>query len=480
MYNFTLYMTTDCNFKCQYCYEDYHNHYQLNEKTLVDSLEFMMNYGDRGKVLIDFLGGEPLLKKELIYQAVAYIKDNYPEREVKYYITTNCSLMDDRFIAFMKENRFTVRLSFDGNKETHDLNRVAKDEVSCYDKIFENIMKVKDSGLNFSVRMTVTENTIPYMFENICYLHEHGLDNICMIMDVYLKISDAEYVCSFILKENPEAEIILVPIVRKNKKSTVLDMIEGIELLIEEQVDIINMSIGDEYKYHKEIEEVCRAATEKGILIVAAYSNQQVEATYPASFPFVMGVRCLDIENPLQVLQYDGTGTDVIFSSKFFSLYHVGIPKFYQGNSFGCAVITGYLSNYEDEYEQAILQFVHSTLNGYYPYHTLKQKQCYFLTNRIEEPLEQRFIREVTRTERCDTFESGMEKLRNIKTAEQYPVLFIDHNNYQEICEYKDRIRIYAMEHPKTEIVLRYPLFNMVERLDFQKKTNRNLDQFTV
>lgn len=27
MYNFTLYMTTDCNFKCQYCYEDYHNHY---------------------------------------------------------------------------------------------------------------------------------------------------------------------------------------------------------------------------------------------------------------------------------------------------------------------------------------------------------------------------------------------------------------------------------------------------------------------
>lgn len=52
MYSFTLYITTDCNFKCQYCYEDYHNHYQLNEKTLVDSLEFMMNYGDRGKVLI--------------------------------------------------------------------------------------------------------------------------------------------------------------------------------------------------------------------------------------------------------------------------------------------------------------------------------------------------------------------------------------------------------------------------------------------
>ena len=94
--------------------------------------------------------------------------------------------------------------------------------------------------------------------------------------------------------------------------------------------------------------------------------------------------------------------------------------------------------------------------------------------------LEQRFIREVTRTERCDTFKSGMEKLRNTKTADQYPVLFIDHNNYHEICEYKERIRVYAMEHPETEIVLRYPLFNMVERLNFQKKTSRNLNQFTV
>ena len=193
-----------------------------------------------------------------------------------------------------------------------------------------------------------------------------------------------------------------------------------------------------------------------------------------------MGVRCLDMENPVQVLQYDEKKNDVIFSCGLFFLYHLGIPVLHPGNSLACAVVTGYLSNYEKQYQQAILQFTFNTLNNYYPYQTLKQKQCYFLTNRIEEPLEQRFIREVTRTERCDTFESGMEKLRNIKTAKQYPVLFIDHNNYQEICEYKDRIRIYAMEHPKTEIVLRYPLFNMVERLDFQKKTNRNLDQFTV
>lgn len=189
MYNFTLYMTTACNFKCKYCYEDYQDNYQLDENSLIKTLEFMMNYGDKGKVLIDFLGGEPLLKKDLIYQAVQYIQVNYPEREVKYYITTNCSLMDNQFIEFMKKNNFTVRLSFDGNKETHDLNRVTKDGMSCYDKIFKNILNVKESGVNYSVRMTVTENTIPHMFENVLFLHNNGLDNICMIMDVYLKLT---------------------------------------------------------------------------------------------------------------------------------------------------------------------------------------------------------------------------------------------------------------------------------------------------
>ena len=61
----------------------------LNEESLVQTLEFIMNYGDKGKILLDFLGGEPLLKKDLIKQAVSYVKQEYPDRIVKYYITTN-------------------------------------------------------------------------------------------------------------------------------------------------------------------------------------------------------------------------------------------------------------------------------------------------------------------------------------------------------------------------------------------------------
>ena len=74
-----------------------------------------------------------------------------------------------------------------------------------------------------------------------------------------------------------------------------------------------------------------------------------------------------------------------------------------------------------------------------------------------------------------------MEKLEksNIK-LELCPVIFVDHNNYQEICEYKERIMEYAINYPEKEIVLRYPLFSIAERLRFQKDTNRLLNQFTI
>ena len=146
-HNFTIYMTTDCNFRCSYCYEKYENTYHLNENSVIEILDYIFQYGDDEAINLNFMGGEPLLKKELIYKAVDYIKCKYPSRYVKYSITTNGSLLDDNFIFFMKENSFDIRLSFDGDKSTHDLNRTLVSGISCYEKIVENIYKIKRIGL---------------------------------------------------------------------------------------------------------------------------------------------------------------------------------------------------------------------------------------------------------------------------------------------------------------------------------------------
>ena len=76
--------------------------------------------------------------------------------------------------------------------------------------------------------------------------------------------------------------------------------------------------------------------------------------------------------------EYDGKKNDVIFSCRLFFLYHLGIPVLHPGNSLACAVVTGYLSNYKKQYQQAISQFTHNTLNNYYPYQTLNKNNVFF------------------------------------------------------------------------------------------------------
>lgn len=194
MYNFTLYTTTLCNFKCSYCYEDYQEQYDLTEEMMIQIVDFIMNYGSKEKLSLSFLGGEPLVRKDLIYFAMKYIGEHYADRTVKYYITTNASLVDKEFIDFMADHNFTVRLSFDGNKSTHELNRKERDGIGCYEKILANINEIKNENLPYSIRMTIAENTISNMYANIRFLHENGMDHICMIMDVNLELTEDTFI----------------------------------------------------------------------------------------------------------------------------------------------------------------------------------------------------------------------------------------------------------------------------------------------
>lgn len=297
----------------------------------------------------------------------------------------------------------------------------------------------------------------------------------------FLGFTHAEYVCSYIAKENPEAEIILLPIININQRCSVRNLIDGINLLVKYKVDVINMSIGNEYKYHRELEVACKKAFEQGILLVAAYSNNKVRWTYPASFPFVVGVKCNEEKKANYIIQYDRKNNDIIFSSRFFSLYHLGIPKLQYGNSFACAVITGILSHNKDFYRRFLSTFSESVFNRYYSYHDLKQKKCCFLTNRIDEPFEKKFIAEVTNTVICQTFCEGLEKVIIPKVIpRECQVLFIDHNDYVSIWPYKEYIHKYIKSYKEIKVVLRYPLFSLSERFDFFIRQQRSIYQFFI
>lgn len=190
----TLYLTDYCNFKCSYCYQEGNkkSNFLSNEK-LEDAIDFMVVNNDEGEnINLTFLGGEPLLNKELIYKALEIIKSKYSQFSnlFKYKITTNCSLLDDNLIKVMKENDFYIRISIDGNKETHNLNRKSIDNEDNYEIILNNAKKIKEQNLRHSIRMTITSNNVHWMYKNLLYFYNMGFRDYCIGLDYFANWND--------------------------------------------------------------------------------------------------------------------------------------------------------------------------------------------------------------------------------------------------------------------------------------------------
>lgn len=200
----TLYLTESCNLRCSYCYEGNNKQNStLSTKTLEHTLQFIVKNNPKGEHIdLTFLGGEPLLNKKAIYKAISIIEHNYSEIKsiFRFHITTNGILLDRELISLFAKYKFDVSVSIDGDKNTHNLNRVSINGKDVYDMIIQNMLLMKDMGLEFSVRMTVTNNNVSLLYHNIIYFYNMGvkkinigIDNVGEWSAENLKVLDSQY-----------------------------------------------------------------------------------------------------------------------------------------------------------------------------------------------------------------------------------------------------------------------------------------------
>jgi uncharacterized protein len=95
------------------------------------------------EVFFGFYGGESILEIDNIKECVAYAKQTYPGRLLKFTITTNGTLLTDDIIQFLDEHDFNVAISLDGPKELHDMNRIYSGGGGSFDDIMANVKHVK-------------------------------------------------------------------------------------------------------------------------------------------------------------------------------------------------------------------------------------------------------------------------------------------------------------------------------------------------
>ena len=180
-----LYLAEACNLRCRYCYvnaNDALNHGLMPWEIAKQAIDFVFKRaGSADSVNITFFGGEPLLNKPVLKQAIAYSQQMGAEqgKTVGYSMTTNATLLDDEIIDLIKHYNFGLMISLDGPQEVQDAMRPFADGRGSFETATRNIKRLMARRRAVTVRCTLSNLDLDRP-KIVQFLEDFGFTRVAM------------------------------------------------------------------------------------------------------------------------------------------------------------------------------------------------------------------------------------------------------------------------------------------------------------
>jgi uncharacterized protein len=154
--NVTLLTTLQCNFACDYCFQGDHGDYnaradRMSPATAARTIAWMTRELDRvrpEKFVLTFFGGEPLLNLPVMYEVAERMWEVTQARQVPpvpmfVNIITNGLLLTPEVVDRMAPFGLNgVKITLDGDRDTHNRMRPLRGGQGTFDRIVENVRQV--------------------------------------------------------------------------------------------------------------------------------------------------------------------------------------------------------------------------------------------------------------------------------------------------------------------------------------------------
>ena len=196
--NVTFVVTESCQLVCKYCYEGCKSNKFMSfdtAKKIVD-LVFSLSETDDSAfintktkaVILDFIGGEPLLNIDVIEKTCDYFWHKALELRHPWADTFRISMIsngelyfDERVQNFIRKynSRLSFGITIDGDKEMHDSCRIRPDGSGNWEKANAAQMHFhKTYKRNLNTKVTIAPNNLPFFDRTIKYFIENGYTEI--------------------------------------------------------------------------------------------------------------------------------------------------------------------------------------------------------------------------------------------------------------------------------------------------------------
>jgi uncharacterized protein len=166
----SLAVAQKCNLGCTYCYAQQGNFGGPDSSMPIEvakaSIDRLLENAAPGeKITVAYLGGEPLANRSVLQAATHYAASRAASEgvAVAFALTTNATLLTADDAEFFEHYGFTVTVSIDGIRATHNLLRPFKSGQGSYDRVVEKsklLLSRRDRRCQVIARASVTPRNL--------------------------------------------------------------------------------------------------------------------------------------------------------------------------------------------------------------------------------------------------------------------------------------------------------------------------------
>nr|MBN2277570.1 4Fe-4S cluster-binding domain-containing protein [candidate division Zixibacteria bacterium] len=186
-FGLTIVPTLNCNFACDYCYENKEIHSLPPDQGGMMSQEVCDNIvklcekeiAKNSAFTATWYGGEPMLACDVI----GYLSERFisicESQKSQYYagMITNGYLLSKKNLDFLIKNKITfLQITIDGPREVHNKRRPLKSGGGTFDRILSNLTYITDkTPMTVSIRINIDKRNQNKIAELLADLKQHGL-----------------------------------------------------------------------------------------------------------------------------------------------------------------------------------------------------------------------------------------------------------------------------------------------------------------
>jgi uncharacterized protein len=156
-----------CNLDCPYCFYlhktellGHEPNARIDESVLEQHVRQYIEANTGEEVVFSWQGGEPTVMGLPFFERVVALQAKYrkPGQRIANDLQTNGVLLDESWVAFLKQHDFVVGLSIDGPRELHDRYRYTKGGTPTFDKVMRAAGLLRAAEVPFAALCVVNRD----------------------------------------------------------------------------------------------------------------------------------------------------------------------------------------------------------------------------------------------------------------------------------------------------------------------------------